>query len=80
VVLSYGFFVAEDVLSQTKRVIAWLLLAERSENQTADEVGKSVPMTFKHIRSFSKIWREWPRGAYGCMARAVALMFFIWDP
>lgn len=47
--LSYGLLIAEAPLSPTQRAIARLLLTERSEKQIADEVGKSVPMTHKHI-------------------------------
>ncbi len=49
VALSYGLLIAEAPLSPTQRVIARLLLTERGEKKIADEVGKSVPMTHKHI-------------------------------
>lgn len=49
VALSYGLLIAEAPLSPTQREITKLLLTERSEKQIADEIGKSVSMTHKHI-------------------------------
>lgn len=47
--LSYGLLIAEAPLSPIQRLIARLLLTERSEKQIAAEIGKSVGMTHKHI-------------------------------
>jgi DNA-binding CsgD family transcriptional regulator len=49
VALSYGLLIAEAPLSPSQRQITKLLLTDRSEKQIADEVGKSSPMTHKHI-------------------------------
>lgn len=49
VALSYGLLIAESPLSPAQRLIAQLLLTERSEKQIAQEIGKTVSMTHKHV-------------------------------
>ena len=47
--LSYGLLIAEQPLTDTQREVTRLLLTERSEKQIAEEVGKTVTMTHKHV-------------------------------
>jgi DNA-binding CsgD family transcriptional regulator len=47
--LSYGLLIAERPLSPIQRQVTPLLLTERSEKQIADEIGKSVRTTHKHV-------------------------------
>ena len=47
--LSHGLVVAGAPLSPIQRQITRLLLTNRSEKLIADEMGKSVPMTHKHV-------------------------------
>lgn len=49
VALSYGLLIAEAPLSPNQRLIVQLLLTERSEKQIADEIGKAVRTTHKHV-------------------------------
>ncbi len=62
VALSHGLLVAETPLSPTQREVTKLLLTERSEKQIAEEIGKSAPMTHKHI---TEIFRK-----FGVKSRA----------
>jgi len=74
VALSYGLLIAEAPLSPTQRIIAQLLLTECSESRSPDEVGKSVPMTHKHITEiFRKFGVNSRARTYGRVARAEAL-------
>ncbi len=66
VALSYGLLIAETPLSPTQRLIVQLLLTERSEKQIAEEVGKTVGATHKHI---TEIFRKFGvNGRAGLMA------------
>ena len=47
--LGYGLLIAESPLSPTQRLIARHLLTERSEKQIAEEIGKTLGMTHKHV-------------------------------
>jgi DNA-binding CsgD family transcriptional regulator len=49
VALSYGLLIAETPLSPAQRQVTQLLLTERSEKQIAEEAGKSLSATHKHI-------------------------------
>lgn len=60
--LSYGLLIAERPLSTIQRQVIPLLLTERNEKQIADEIGKSVRSTHKHI---TEIFRK-----YGVNSRA----------
>jgi len=47
--LSYGLLIAEQPLTAIQREVTKLLLTERSEKQIAEEIGKTVTMTHKHV-------------------------------
>ncbi|MES2738857.1 MAG: hypothetical protein V4672_21240 [Verrucomicrobiota bacterium] len=47
--LSHGLLIAERPLSPIQRQVTKLLLTELSEKQIAEEIGKTVGMTHKHI-------------------------------
>ena len=66
VALSYGLLIAETPLSTTQRLIVRLLLTERSEKQIAEEIGKTLGATHKHI---TEIFRKFGvNGRAGLMA------------
>lgn len=47
--LSYGLLIAGRPLSEIQRQVTSLLLTDRSEKQIAEEIGKPVSRTHKHI-------------------------------
>jgi DNA-binding CsgD family transcriptional regulator len=47
--LSYGLLIAQRPLSEVQRQVTSLLLTDRSEKQIAEEIGKPISATHKHV-------------------------------